>query len=62
LKGAAKQLGILQLAEDAERLERSSAEIEGATLSLLVLTIVEGWREAKQSIIDTRESLSDRQV
>jgi len=62
LKGAAKQLEILQLAEDAERLESSSAEIDGGTLSLLVLTIVEGWREAKQSIIDPRESLSDRQV
>src|SRR5450631_934479 len=36
LKGAARQLGIMQLADDAERLERSSANAGAAAFSVLV--------------------------
>jgi HPt (histidine-containing phosphotransfer) domain-containing protein len=63
LKGAARQLGILRLADDAEHLEHARLEhaspvgIDSATFSLLVMEIVGSWREAKQLVIDTRDAL-----
>jgi len=55
LKGAARQMGLLRFAEDAERLERSSLQIDTPTFSSIVLALVDSWREAKQSIIETRD-------
>jgi len=62
LKGAASQMGLLRMAEDAERLERSPAEIGTAAISSLVLAIQERWSETKQSMIETRDSLPSSQT
>jgi HPt (histidine-containing phosphotransfer) domain-containing protein len=57
LKGAARQVGLVRLADDAELLERSSEQIDIATFSSFVLALVDHWRDAKQSVIDTRDSI-----
>ncbi len=51
LKGAARQVGTLRLAADAERLEQCAAGIDESTFSLLVLAIAAGWREDRRSVI-----------
>lgn len=57
LKGAAMQVGLVRFAGGAELLERSSEQIDIATFSAFVLQLVDYWREAKQSVIDTRDSI-----
>jgi HPt (histidine-containing phosphotransfer) domain-containing protein len=56
LKGAARQMGLPRFAEDAERLERSSPQIDTATFSSFALALVDSWQQAKQSVIETRDS------
>jgi HPt (histidine-containing phosphotransfer) domain-containing protein len=55
LKGAARQMGLPRFAEDAERLERSSPQIDTAAFSSFVLALVDSWHQAKQSVIETRD-------
>lgn len=59
LKGAARQVGTLRLADDAERLERCAAEIDTSTFSLLVLSIATGWQEDRQSVIRGLERMGE---
>ena len=57
LKGAARQMGLSRLGDGAECLERSPAELEPVTFGFLVLAIVERWREARQLVMEARDSL-----
>ena len=60
LKGAAVQIGTLRLANAAGQLERCAPEIDGATFFSLVKAIAESWWDARRSVIDALESMSEK--
>jgi len=57
LKGAARQVGTIRLAEESDRLEQCSGEIDQATFSLLALSVVLSWEDARRSIVGELESM-----
>jgi HPt (histidine-containing phosphotransfer) domain-containing protein len=57
LKGAARQMGLIRLADGAEGLERRMPGTDSAILISLVHGITERWRDAKQSIVETRDAM-----
>jgi HPt (histidine-containing phosphotransfer) domain-containing protein len=57
LKGSARQVGTIRLADESDRLEQCSKEVDQATFSLLALAVVLSWEDARRSIIGELESM-----